>query len=64
MPQFNILLGYISGFLSVLCLHEAKRIGYDVPPDIASGLPVAIAVGIAHGSDLVSAWLASRKPKP
>lgn len=64
MPQFNILLAYISGFLSVLCLQEAKRIGYDVPPDIASGLPVAIACGVGHGCDLIASWWAKRNLKP
>lgn len=53
-PQGNVLLAYAAGVLATFALHYAKKIGYDVPGDIADGLPFAIAVGLAHLCDIMT----------
>lgn len=53
MPENNVILAYCTGLAAFLLIRAAKAYGYDVPPDIASGLPMALAVAVAHLYDYV-----------
>ena len=53
-PQGNILLAYLAGIIATLAEHFAAKIGYDLPPDIAAGLPMSIAIVLAHVCDIIS----------
>ena len=48
MPQTSVIWAFLGGLITFLLIHVCAMVGYVVPPDIASGLPAAIAVVLAH----------------
>lgn len=52
MPANNVLISFFAGLVTVILLHYAKRMGYNVPQDISDGLSAAIVVALAHACDL------------
>lgn len=58
MPAANVIFGFIGGIISYAAIYIAKHYGYDTPPDIASALPGANALLLAHIWDV---WTGDNK---
>lgn len=53
-PAPNILFAFGAGLMSTILLHYARNWGYVPDDDIASALPGAIALALAHGYDMIT----------
>lgn len=48
VPATNVSIAAIAGLISAVVEHVCEANGVAIPPDIASALPAAIAVIVAH----------------
>ena len=48
LPANSVIWAFCGGLIATVAMHYAAAYGYQTPPDIAAGLPAAIAVLLAH----------------
>jgi len=53
-PAANVIFAFIGGCIAYAAVWTARHYGYDVPGDIGSALPGAVAIALAHGWDMVT----------